>query len=421
MKVLIIGSSGVEHAIAKKISDDKTAEMIFVTPGNPGIEKVANCIDITESQIDDLVEFAKENMIDFTIATSKTALEAGIVNHFREEGLMIFGPDIEAQNITSKRSYAKKIAYKYKVPMSKFGVFEKENAALDFLKTAKFPVALKLESQLPSVNTYICETPKEVRELIEPIFENGNKKIILEEYSQGKDITLSIVTDGYNALPLPASVSYLDVLDCGGGQITNGVGAYAPATPISYDMEGYIASNIVFPIIDALNNEKTPYTGILTFRLKLCNNGNIFLQDIDSTFANPDAQTILPLLQEDLLRIFYSAAIGALGDEYESFVTSDDYAATVMLLSGAWPFEFKKDFPIEIEEETDDDLLVFHNQTARNSYFEPITKGGRPISLTAIGSTLNIAREKLYSAIDFINFENKRYRKDIAQNKIIEL
>ena len=419
MRVLIIGSSGVEYAIAKKIAENSSAEMIFVTPGNPGIEKIANCIDIAESNTDELLEFALENMIDFTIASSKTALEAGVVDKFRANNLLIFGPDLNSQKITSQRSYAKKICYKYKVPITKFGVFEKEAAAIEFLKTVKYPVAIKLDSQNSAVNTYICETPIFAQQMIEPILSNDNKKVIIEEYIEGKDITLSVITDGYNAVPLPASVSYLSAQDFGGGQITKGVGAYAPANIISYDMESFIASNIVFPIIDALNNEKSSYSGILTFRMKLTPHGEIYLSDIDSVLGNPDAQTILPLLEEDLLRIFYSTSIGALGDDYESFITNDKCATTAMLLSGAYPFDFKQNYPIEIEHEPDEDILITQNQTARNKYYETITKGGRPISVTAIGSTLNLAREKLYEAIDFINFENKRYRKDIAQNRII--
>lgn len=421
MRVLIIGSSGVEHAIANKLAADNSAEMIFVTPGNPGIEKVANCINIPESQINELLEFAMENMIDFTIATSKTALEDGIVDKFRANNLLIFGPDLNSQKITSQRSYAKKLCYKYKVPITKFGVFEKEAAAVEFLKTVKYPVAIKLDSQNSAVNTYICETPVFAQQMIEPILSNDNKKVIIEEYIEGKDITLSVITDGYNAVPLPACVSYFHAQDCGGGPITKGTGAYAPASAISYETEGFIAGNIVFPIIDALNNEKTPYSGILTFRMKLTPQGQIFLTDIDSVLGNPEAQTILPLLEEDLLRIFYSTAIGALGDDYESFITNDKFSATAMLLSGAYPFDFKQNFPIEIEPELDEDIIVCQNQTIRNKYYETVTKGGRPVSVTALGSTLNIAREKLYSAIECINFENKRYRKDIAQNKVIEL
>ena len=155
--------------------------------------------------------------------------------------------------------------------------------------------------------------------------------------------------------------------------------------------------------------------------MKLTPQGQIFLTDIDSVLGNPEAQTILPLLEEDLLRIFYSTAIGALGDDYESFITNDKFSATAMLLSGAYPFDFKQNFTIEIEPELDEDIIICQNQTIRNKYYETVTKGGRPVSVTALGSTLNIAREKLYSAIECINFENKRYRKDIAQNKVIEL
>jgi phosphoribosylamine--glycine ligase len=123
MRVLIVGSSGIENAIAWKLAVDNSAEMVFVAPGNPGIAKFANCIDINETNVDELVEFAKENLIDFTIVSSKEALEKGIVNSFKRENLTIFGPVLESQNITSKRSYANKFCYKNKIPMTKFGVF----------------------------------------------------------------------------------------------------------------------------------------------------------------------------------------------------------------------------------------------------------------------------------------------------------
>ncbi len=421
MRVLIVGSSGIENAIAWKLAVDNSAEMVFVAPGNPGIAKFANCIDINETNVDELVEFAKENLIDFTIVSSKEALEKGIVNSFKRENLTIFGPVLESQNITSKRSYAKKFCYKNKIPMTKFGVFEKESQAVDFLKSLKYPVAIKLDSQIPDVNTYVCETFSKSRQLIEQMFLNNHKRVIIEEYEHGKDITISIVTDGYDAVPLPMSVSYLNALDSDGGQITNGVGAYAPCNCLSLEQESEIANNIVFPVLDAMNAEHMSYTGILTFRVKLTNKGHILLSDIDCTLGNPDAQAILPLLEDDLLRILYSTVIGALADDYESFRIKNEYTVSTMLLSGAYPFEFKKGYAIDIDETIDDDILVFHNKTAKNSYFEVVTTGGRPISLTAAGSTLNIARSRLYDNIDCVDFENKRYRKDIAMEHVVEL
>lgn len=418
MRILVVGSTAKEHAIIWKLYQGEIVEEVFCAPGNFGTHQLAESVDIRPYEVNKLAEFAKENNITLTIATDKIALDSGIVNTFNKQNLNIFGPEKNAMRPIMQRSFAKKFFHKHKIPTAKFSVFDKEGQAIDYARESKFPILIKLNSATPEINTFYCETFKQAKNAIERAFANLNKRIIIEEYKEGKEISFPILTDGYNAVPMPTAVTYKTLLEGNGGSYTNGIGAYASAD-FSMKQEDFIAQNIVFPVLDGLNADNMSFSGILNFRLKLLNNGDIQLLELDSDFNGVEAQTILPIIDEDMAKVFYSTAIGALEDEYQSLKTTNEYCTSLMFYQAPYPGELTKGNVIEIEEEIDDDLLIFYNKVKQNKYFEKLVDGAFVLSLSTTGSSLSMASDKLYTAVDYINFEGKRFRKDVAQVNLI--
>ena len=299
MKILVIGSSAKEHAIIWKLYQGETVEEVFCAPGNLGTSKLATNVEIRPYEVKKLIDFAKANQIDLTIASSKIALDSNIVEAFHRENLVIFGPTKNAMKVIMNRSFAKKFFHKYKISTPKFAVFEKEGQAIDYARAEKYPLLIKLDTPTPDINVFHAQTFTQAKAYIEKAFANLNKKIIIEEFVEGKEIVLPIITDGYNAIPLPSCVLQRRMLEGDGGSYTNGLGAYATA-PIDSELENLIANTIVFPTIDGLANDKMPFFGIITFRMKLDDKGNIGLIELDSDIGNIETQTILPLIKEDM-------------------------------------------------------------------------------------------------------------------------
>lgn len=418
MRILVIGSSAKEHAIIWKLYQGDTVKEVFCAPGNFGISKLATNVDIRPYEVKKLIDFVKANAIDLTIASSKIALDSNIVEAFHRENLVIFGPTKNAIRPIMNRSFAKKFFHKCKISTPRFCVFEKEGQAVDYARNEKYPLLIKLDTPTPDINVFHAETFTQAKAYIERVFANLNKRIIIEEFVQGKEIVLPIITDGYNAIPLPSCVLYRRILEGDGGTYTNGIGAYATA-PIDSELENLIANTIVFPTIDGLANDKMPYFGILTFRMKLDSKGNIGLIELDSDLGNIETQTILPLIKEDMAKVYHSCAVGTLGTDYRSIEFENQSSASIMFCQSPYPAEFQKGNVIEIEDEIDEDLLIFYNKVKENNYFEKVVDGGQVLSLTATASTLSLALDKMYTAVDYIQFEGKKFRRDVGKYGLV--
>jgi len=416
MKVLVIGSGGREHAIIWKLTQSKRVSRIFCASGNAGIRRFAECVNIKIDDIIGLCDFAKDNNIDLTVVGAELPLSLGIVDLFRQNNLLIFGPTKAAAKIETEKVYAKRLMRKYKVPTPHFAVFDSKSHAIGHAQKAQYPLVVKCGSLLAGKRVSICENFEQAKDSIENCFKNKCNAIIIEEFLVGRELTLSVITDGYTAIPLSSCINYIKALDKDGGLNTAGMGACAPANLIDYKLEQKIAHKIIYPIIDALSKDDAPYIGVLSAELMIDSQNEPHVLGFNSGIGDPAAQTILPLLQDDLFEIFYSTAIGGLSDDYEAFKISDDYAVSVILASGGYPAGFKKGYPIEgLEFVNDDDLLVFHSGTAINEYGELVNDGGRVLSLTAVASTLHRAYDRVYEAVDLIKFKDMKYRKDIAK------
>ena len=416
MKILVIGKSAREHAFIEKISQSPRTEEIFCIPGNPAIAQFATCLNIALDDLTSITEFAKEKEIDLTIALDEYVIQNGITNIFQQEGLKIFAPTQEAAQIATSRAFAKKFLYKNKIATPKYGVFDKESSAIDYIKKSPYPLIVKYD-HLAHQDSFLCNHFNRAKTILSEVFHDVQKKVIIEEFLEGDYITLSVLTDGYNVLPLPYVHEYKRVLDGEGGAITKGVGAYTPVGKITPEIESIIAQEIIFPLVDAMRDSGISYEGFLSASLLLQPDGKVNAIEFLPTLSIAEATCVLQLIEDDLLDIIYAASEGALEDVYENIYTSDDAVVSVGLLSGSYPTNPRLESIVEGIELIDDDesIELYYNDVGMNSYYEISTTGGRPFFLTARAATLNKARENVYENIDYIKYSGKNYRKDIAK------
>ena len=406
-KVLIIGHSAKEEALAKILSERFE---VYVSPGNDSIKNFATCVDIREQNVIEILNFALENDIELTIASSEDAIRANIAELFNDNGLMIFAPNSDSAQFTLSRSIAKKLFYKLRLPTPRFAVYEKKNLAIDYLKKCEMPVVIKTDNKNNKNSVMVCPSDVIAKSYIEDCFFSNESKVIIEEYIYGTPFSFYVVTDGYKALPLGSTKNYKFSLEGDGGLWTEGMGACSPFTQLTYDHEDYIMNEIVYPVINYLSEGLKPYLGIICFEGVLTPEGDIAITECSPFLADYDADGILALLNEDIYNIFYSCVTGAFSDDYDLLDFKEDYTVSCVLSSG----QFKGDV-ISGLDDLEENILISHINTKQNEYTEFETTGGRTLVVTATGKTLNRASERLYDEINAIDFKGKTYRKDICR------
>ncbi len=419
MKVLIVGSGAKEYTLAKLISYYENTSLVFVAPGNDAISEFANCIDIKADDTNTLVEFAKANEIDLTIVCSETAINEGIAEKFNEEGLMIFAPTQEAGKIAQYKSIGKKFMYKSKISTPKFGIFERENLAIDYARKSKYPLVVKTDMHMHGENVFICDNFKIAKRVIENMFDNKHKKVVIEDFVQGQEFSYYVITDGYNAMPLSSVVPYKGSKEGNGGVITSGLGAYAPSYMINSAIEREIFKGIVYPALDELAKNGNQYIGILGIDLIIDREGKLNVIEFNSFLKEPDAQCVLELLDTNLLNLFKAAIVGSLVDDYNEIPIKPLFSTSVVLNSGNYPSEGQYGCPIAGTEEAEEQCNIAHFNTFKNNENNFCTSGGRTLTVTTNASTLEFAAKKMYECVDIIEFESKKYRKDIGKTILI--
>lgn len=405
--ILIVGNSAKESALAKMLSKEFN---VYALSGNDGMKDFATIIDIRENNVIELLNFALETDIYFTIAGSESAITNDIYNLFNDNGLLIFAPSREAAEFTINRAVAKKLFYKLRLPAPRFAIYEKKNLALDYIKKSEMPVVIKTEQNKSKNSVMVCPSANIAKSYIEDCFFSGEKKVIIEDYVYGTPFSFYIITDGYKALPLGSTREYKFSLEGDGGIWTDGMGACSPFTKLTFDHEDYIMNEIVYPIINYYADNFIPYMGILALEGVLTPDNYIAITECRPFLQDHDAQGILSLLDNDIFEIMHSCAIGAFSDDYDVINFKDEFAVSSVLSSG----QNKNDI-IDGLDDLQDDTMISHINTRQNEYTEFETLGDRTLVLTTTGKTLGLAVNKLYDEIDAINFKGKKYRKDICK------
>ena len=409
-KILIIGNCASAYALAKKLAEKHE---IFITPASDTLKEFAVCLDIREDNAAELLEFAVENEIDLTIAVSEKAVKSDIASKFAQNNQPLFAPSASAGKITFDKALAKKILYKLRIPTPKFGVFEKQNMVMDYIKNLKNPFVLKNDAPHSAV---VFTSYANAKSFVDASFIEKNKKMIIEDYIYGTPFAFYAVTDGYKALPVGSSVTYKHALEGDGGQLTTGMGACSPNYKLTVEQEYFLMDNVIYPVLDYLEIEGNPYLGILGVNGVLTEDGRIFVLGWLSFLQDCDTASVLDILDEDLYGLFKSCVVGSFSDEVDSIRLREKYSASLVLTNKN---RVNKENAVQGLDNLDEDTIVtFYPAVKKNRYLELEADYGSVLCLTGSASTLSRAVDKVYGEAAALRFNGIFYRKDIGRIKI---
>ena len=420
MKVLIVGSGGREHAIAWKVAQSKKVDKIYCAPGNAGISEVAECVPIGAMEFDKLVAFAKEKEIDLTVIGMDDPLVGGIVDVFEKEGLRVFGPRKNAAILEGSKAFSKDLMKKYHIPTAAYETFTDPEKALEYLETAKMPIVLKADGLALGKGVLICQTLEEAKEGVKTLmmdkkFGSAGDEIVIEEFMTGREVSVLSFVDGNIVKIMSSAQDHKRAKDGDQGLNTGGMGTFSPSPFYTKEVDEFCKKYIYQPTVDAMKAEGRPFKGVIFFGLMLTPEGPKVLE-YNARFGDPEAQVVLPRLENDIVDVFEACIDGTL-DKVDLKFDNDRATVCVILASDGYPVEYKKGFPIEGLEKFKgkDDYYVFHSGTKFNDKGQIVTNGGRVLGVTATGKDLKEARKKAYEATEWVSFENKYMRHDIGR------
>ena len=420
MKVLIVGSGGREHAIAWKVAQSKKVEKIYCAPGNAGISEVAECVPIGAMEFDKLVAFAKEKEIDLTVIGMDDPLVGGIVDVFEKEGLRVFGPRKNAAILEGSKAFSKDLMKKYHIPTAAYETFTDPEKALEYLETAKMPIVLKADGLALGKGVLICQTLEEAKEGVKTLmmdkkFGSAGDEIVIEEFMTGREVSVLSFVDGNIVKIMSSAQDHKRAKDGDQGLNTGCMGNFSPSPFYTEEVDEFCKKYIYQPTVDAMKAEGRPFKGVIFFGLMLTPEGPKVLE-YNARFGDPEAQVVLPRLENDIVDVFEACIDGTL-DKVDLKFDNDRATVCVILASDGYPVEYKKGFPIEGLEKFKgkDDYYVFHSGTKFNDKGQIVTNGGRVLGVTATGKDLKEARKKAYEATEWVSFENKYMRHDIGR------
>ena len=416
MKIFVVGGGGREHTLVWKIAQSPDVKKIYCAPGNAGISQLAECGSVKDTSIDELLKFADRNQIDLTVVGPEAPLAMGIVNAFQSQGLKIFGPSQRAAEIESSKIFAKYLMEKYHIPTAAYKTFDEYDRAKKYLDSIPVPIVIKADGLAGGKGAIVCFSHEEAREslqkmMVERIFGNAGKKVIIEEYLKGQEASVLAFTDGVNVLPLIPAQDHKPIFDRDKGPNTGGMGAYAPAVLIDEAMMATIQQKILEPAVKGMALEDRPYKGVLYAGLMITNQGPKVVE-FNCRFGDPETQAILPLIKSDLVPILFACAEGNISEL--KIETNNKFAVCVIMASGGYPGKYEKGKQIlGLDRKFKDDVIIFH---AGTNHIEGkiVTDGGRILGVTATGNDLKEAIQRAYQAVGKITFDGAYYRKDIG-------
>ena len=423
MKVLVIGSGGREHALVWKIMQSPKVSQVYCAPGNAGISKLAQCINIDADNIEKLVDFAKKEKIDLTVVGPELPLSQGIVNEFNKQGLRIFGPSKEAAEIESSKVFSKYLLKKYNIPTANYEIFQNSEKALDYIKKQTFPLVIKADGLAAGKGVFIVKNLLEARDALNALLEEkkfgeAGRQVIVEEFLEGEEVSILAFCDGKTVVPMVSSQDHKKIFDNDLGPNTGGMGAYSPVPFYPDEFEKRVLEEILKPTVKGLQNEGKEYKGVLYAGLILTKEGPKVLE-FNARFGDPETQVILPRLKTDLIDILNAVIENTL---HQINIEWEDTAAVcVVVASGGYPGKYQKGKVICGLERLEKmkNIIAFHAGTKFQDN-QVITSGGRVLGITSWDNTISKAKEKAYKGVEKIYFEDMYYRKDIAAKAIKE-
>jgi len=421
MNVLVVGSGGREHALVWKIAQSPLVKKVYCAPGNAGIARHAECVNIGPTEMARLRNLAIDKGIDLTVVGPEAPLCEGIVDFFTAKGLSIFGPTQRAARIEGSKVFAKQLMERHGIPTARFRVFNGVELARDYIDRVGAPVVVKADGLAAGKGVIVCKTAQEARAAVSKImidraFGDSGNQLIIEDCLSGEEASVLAFTDGKNIALMPSAQDHKAVYDGDEGPNTGGMGAYSPAPVITPELERTIERDVIIQAVHAMNREERPYRGVLYAGLMVTEEGP-FVLEFNCRLGDPELQPLIIRLKSDLVPILRATIEGNLDEvEIEWDVRP---ALCVVMASGGYPGPYEKGFPIKGLEEVMgmDDVVVFHSGTALVDG-QVVTAGGRVLGVTARGDTIAEARERAYEAVRRISFEGAHYRTDIGRKAL---
>ncbi len=413
MKILVVGGGGREHAIIKKIKENKDVTEIFALPGNGGIGKDATCVNIDAKDINGIAQFAVSNKIDYAVVAPDDPLVLGCVDVLEEKGIPCFGPDKKAAIIEGSKVFSKNLMKKYGIPTAAYEVFNDMKKALSYLDTAPIPTVIKADGLALGKGVIIANTREEAKQAVISImqdkqFGSSGDNIVVEEFLTGPEVSVLSFTDGNIVVPMISSMDHKRAGDNDTGLNTGGMGTVAPNPYYTDAVAAECMEKIFIPTINAMKAEERTFKGCLYFGLMLTENGPKVIE-YNCRFGDPETQVVLPLLESDLLTIMKAVTEERLSEIEVKF--SKSHACCVILASKGYPASYEKGYEITIPENVAANTYV---AGAKAQDGKLLTNGGRVLGVTAIANTLKDAITASYSLVDKIHFDNKYFRRDIG-------
>ncbi|MBI4228982.1 MAG: phosphoribosylamine--glycine ligase [Deltaproteobacteria bacterium] len=421
MKVLVIGGGGREHALCWKISQSPLVDRVYCAPGNAGISKNAECIDIKPMDIESLVRFSKAEEIDITIVGPEQPLAQGIVDKFNAEKLRIFGPSKEAAVIESSKVFSKHLMRKYSIPTPFFSTFNHFSEAVNWVKEVKPPLVVKADGLAGGKGVVVCKSENEVIDTLDSImrgriFGEAGGSVVIEEFIEGEEVSFFVFTDGDTVIPLEPSQDHKALLDGDKGPNTGGMGAYSPAPIITEELHDKIMDRIMIPVIRALNEEGRRYKGVLY--------AGLMIKDLEPTvlefncrFGDPETQPLLMRMKSDIVPILNAVV----DDDLNGYRIEwkPESSVCVVMASKGYPGDYKTGIELHGLEAVEDmeNVVLFHAGTTVMDG-KIVSNGGRILGVTAIGNTISESRDLAYKAVRMMDDEDIYYRTDIGKKAL---
>ena len=413
MKILVVGGGGREHAIIKSVKKNEQVTTIYALPGNGGIAEDAVCVDIGAKDIDGILKFAKENAVDYAIVAPDDPLVLGAVDALEAAGIPCFGPNKAAAIIEGSKAFSKELMKKYGIPTAKYETFSDEDTALAYLENTTYPTVVKADGLALGKGVIIAKDKAEAQAAVksmmtEGIFGDSGKRVIIEEFLEGPEVSVLAFTDGKCVVPMISSMDHKRARDNDEGLNTGGMGTVAPNPYYTDDVKEICMKEIFLPTINAMKSEGRTFKGCIYFGLMITKNGPKVIE-YNCRFGDPETQVVLPLLKTDLLTVMQAVTDERLSEIEVEFST--DSACCVIMASDGYPEGYAKGYEITIPEDVKD-MVYVAGAALKDGHL--VTSGGRVLGAVMTAESLKDAIDGAYGLVDKIHFDNAYYRHDIG-------
>jgi len=417
VNILVIGSGAREHTLTWKLAQSPKVKALYTAPGNAGMARISQTLDIKDTDTEALLKAAKELKIDLTVVGPEAPLAAGVVDRFQAAGLPVFGPTKAAAEIEWSKVFSKDLMQRHGILCAKSAAFTDFKKAGDYIRGQKPPIVIKADGLAAGKGVVIAESVDEALKALSGMMQAKNfgaagDRVVIEEYLNGREMSFFVFTDGKTIVPTVPACDYKRIFDGNKGPNTGGMGSYTPPPFYNALLGDIVMKTIMEPAINALADEGRLYKGTLYGGLMITSNNVPKVIEFNARLGDPETQVVLPRLKTDLLDIMLSVVDNRL--DKMKIEWNNSACVGVVMASGGYPGTYKTGFPIGGLDDVDKDIVVLHAGTKQGKGGEVLTNGGRILTVVAMGKDLAEAREKVYKNITRIHFEGSYFRKDIA-------